>query len=185
MVKSKKKRDRESGSSASSIGDLDTSKSEERILKQKRRKVRKDENRSHNKDSVITEEENDTDDEESRKEKKENKGSLTVSLASIQRELRMINERLNEVAVTNDDNMKEMVTEIVKKVKEEMLKLVDRIFKVKKENDELKKELERCRKKVKESTEASKQNVCDTEHRLMVQKRQLNDLEQYIGEGIT
>jgi len=146
------KRKRESDSSISNLGDLESSLTKEKSIKPKKKKEKKHDDCTHNKFATLTE--NDSSENSEDKETDNETKHEFNQTENISSKLKQINEKLNRVAISNEETLKGMVTEIVKQVRDEMIKIFEvkldklesRVFDLETENDKLKKEIDTARK---------------------------------------
>jgi len=179
------KRKRDSESSMSSIGEVEKSMSSERTIKPKKKKGKKlNDDKSQNQFAALVE------DDVSDEDEAENEISYihdNTTDKNISSELRQIHEKLNKVEISNNETLKGMVTEIVKQVREDMIKIFEgkidklesRIFDVEKENDNLKKEIEKVRKEAEHREDVLRQAVTDQDETISQQGGRINGLDQY------
>ena len=175
------KRKRESESSISSAGDLETSASSVKQRKPKKKKGKKVDNVSQNKFSVLKEDDNaiesDSESEDFDPEKS----------TDINSGLKQINEKLSGVMLSNSEILKNLIPEIVKNVREEITKIFEdkldrlesRIFEVEIENDKLKKEIEDNKRESAKKEDELRQAIIDIDKNSWEHGGRINNLDQY------
>lgn len=117
----------------------------------------------------------------------EKEDSVEEAYSVLQNELREINKKLNNVVKKDDNSIKDMMREIIKEMKDDLLKsVIGRIekiegylFETQKENDKLKEEIRQLKQEADISKDEKIQLQRECEKSMKTIEGKLNDLEQY------